>query len=113
MSIDERALAQETVERDCQVLVSTDAGGEGINLQFAHVVINYDLPWNPMRLEQRIGRVDRIGQKRGVRAINLALENSVEARIYDVLLEKLGTILREFGVDKAGDVLDSREAGAQ
>jgi superfamily II DNA or RNA helicase len=113
MDLAERKAAQECFREDAQVLISTDAGGEGLNLQFAHVVINYDLPWNPMRLEQRIGRVDRIGQKRAVRAINLALENSVEARVYDVLLTKLETILREFGVDKAGDVLDSREAGAQ
>ena len=51
-----------------RILVSTDAGGEGLNLQFCHVIVNYDLPWNPMRIEQRIGRVDRIGQKHVVRA---------------------------------------------
>ena len=61
-----------------RILVSTDAGGEGLNLQFAHIVINYDLPWNPMRIEKRIGRVDRIGQKRPVRAFNLIFEESVE-----------------------------------
>lgn len=113
MDLSERKAAQECFESDAQVLVSTDAGGEGLNLQFAHVVVNYDLPWNPMRLEQRIGRVDRIGQKREVLAINLALENSVEARVYEVLLAKLETILAEFGIDKAGDVLDSRQAGSQ
>jgi len=90
-----------------RVLVSTDAGGEGLNLQFAHVVINYDLPWNPMKVEQRIGRVDRIGQRHPVRAFNFALEDSVELRVREVLEAKLAVILEEFGVDKLSDVLDS------
>lgn len=113
MDLEERKAAQEAFRNSAQVLISTDAGGEGLNLQFAHVVFNYDLPWNPMRVEQRIGRVDRIGQPREVKAFNLVLENSVEARIYEVLQQKLETILQEFGIDKTGDVLDSREAGAQ
>ena len=113
MDLEERKEAQESFRGSAQVLVSTDAGGEGLNLQFAHIVFNYDLPWNPMRVEQRIGRVDRIGQPREVKAFNLVLENSVEARIYEVLQQKLETILQEFGIDKTGDVLDSREAGAQ
>jgi superfamily II DNA or RNA helicase len=94
-----------------RILVSTDAGGEGLNLQFCHVVINFDIPWNPMRLEQRIGRVDRIGQTHVVRALNLVLEDTVEFRVREVLEEKLAVILREFGVDKTGDVLDSTDAG--
>lgn len=113
MSLEERKLAQEQFKNIVQVLISTDAGGEGLNLQFAHIVFNYDLPWNPMRVEQRIGRVDRIGQHREVKAFNLVLENSIEARIYEVLLEKLTIILNEFGVDKTGDVLDSQEIGAK
>ena len=64
MSMEERQTAQNAFADTTRVLVSTDAGGEGLNLQFCHVVINYDIPWNPMRLEQRIGRVDRIGQER-------------------------------------------------
>ena len=107
MSLGERVLAQEAFRRRAQVLVSTDAGGEGINLQFAHVVVNWDLPWSPTRLEQRIGRVDRIGQKRVVRAFNLVCEDSVEARVLDVLSEKLDVILAELGADKRGDVLES------
>lgn len=113
MDIAERKAALERFRSDAQVLLSTDAGGEGLNMQFAHVVINYDLPWNPMRVEQRIGRVDRIGQKREVRALNFVLENSVEARLYNIWQEKLATILAEFGVDKTGDVLDSSVAGAE
>lgn len=96
---------------DLRILVSTDAGGEGLNLQFCHVVVNYDIPWNPMRLEQRIGRVDRIGQPHTVRAANLVLQDTVEYRVRDVLEKKLAVILQEFGVDKTGDVLDSAEAG--
>jgi superfamily II DNA/RNA helicase len=92
-------------------LVSTDAGGEGLNLQFAHVIINYDIPWNPMRLEQRIGRVDRIGQTKTVQAINFVFENSVEFRVREVLEQKLSVIFDEFGIDKTGDVLDSAQAG--
>jgi len=92
-------------------LVSTDAGGEGLNLQFAHVIINYDIPWNPMRLEQRIGRVDRIGQPKTVQAINFVFEDSVEFRVREVLEQKLLVIFEEFGIDKTGDVLDSAQAG--
>ena len=112
MDIAERKAAVEAFRHDAQVLISTDAGGEGLNMQFAHVVINFDLPYNPMRVEQRIGRVDRIGQNHEVKAINLVLENSVEARLYDIWQVKLARILEEFGVDKTGDVLDSSEAGA-
>jgi hypothetical protein len=111
MGLDERRAAQEEFREVAQVLVSTDAGGEGINLQFAHAVVNYDLPWNPMRIEQRIGRVDRIGQLHPVRAHNLVLENSVDARLLEILEEKLWTILRELGADKWGDVLETVSAG--
>ena len=113
MDLTERRSAVEEFRGDSQILICTDAGGEGLNMQFANVVINYDLPWNPMRVEQRIGRVDRIGQKKEVRALNLVLENSVEARVYEVWQMKLATILAEFGVDKSGDVLDSKEASAE
>ncbi|WP_309710693.1 helicase-related protein [Armatimonas sp.] len=113
MEIAERKGALESFRHEAQTLISTDAGGEGLNMQFAHVVFNYDLPWNPMRVEQRIGRVDRIGQTRAVQATNLVLENSVEARLYEIWQEKLATILTEFGVDKTGDVLDSSEASVE
>ncbi|MHB0871088.1 MAG: helicase-related protein, partial [Chloroflexota bacterium] len=111
MDLEERQRAQEAFAGGAQILVSTDAGGEGLNLQFCHVVVNYDIPWNPMRLEQRIGRVDRIGQVHPVRAINLLLRHSVEYRVREVLEEKLAVILREFGVDKVSDVLDSAQSG--
>lgn len=111
MGVDERTAVQDAFRHDARILISTDAGGEGLNLQFCHVVVNYDIPWNPMRLEQRIGRVDRIGQERPVRAINLTLEGTVEHRVRAVLEEKLAVILAEFGVDKTGDILDSAEGG--
>ena len=111
MGMDERKRAQDSFRKESRILVSTDAGGEGLNLQFAHVVINYDIPWNPMRLEQRIGRVDRIGQPKVVRAVNFVFEDSVEFRVREVLEQKLGVIFEEFGIDKTGDVLDSASAG--
>ncbi|MFH1934078.1 MAG: helicase-related protein [Pseudomonadota bacterium] len=111
MDMDERKKAQDTFAGEARILISTDAGGEGLNLQFCHVVINYDIPWNPMRLEQRIGRVDRIGQNHVVRAINFVFEASVEHRVREVLEEKLAVIFEEFGIDKTGDVLDSAQAG--
>ena len=107
MSIEDRRFAQEEFWGEKQVLISTDAGGEGINLQVAHLVINYDMPWNPMRIEQRIGRVDRIGQTAPVKAFNLTMENSVDARVLEVLKRKLWTILKELGADKWDDVLQS------
>ncbi|MGE5542960.1 MAG: helicase-related protein, partial [Bacillota bacterium] len=111
MDMEERLRVEDAFAGRARFLVSTDAGGEGLNLQFCHVVINYDIPWNPMRLEQRIGRVDRIGQTNVVRAVNFVFENSVEHRVLQVLEEKLAVILEEFGIDKTGDVLDSAQAG--
>ncbi len=111
MDLEERKRVQDAFAKDARILISTDAGGEGLNLQFCHVVINYDIPWNPMRLEQRIGRVDRIGQTHTVRAINFVFEDSVEHRVREVLEEKLAVIFEEFGIDKTGDVLDSAQAG--
>lgn len=111
MNLEERKQVQDAFAKDARILISTDAGGEGLNLQFCHVVINYDIPWNPMRLEQRIGRVDRIGQTHCVRALNFVFEDTVEYRVREVLEEKLAVILNEFGVDKTGDVLDSAQAG--
>ncbi len=111
MDMDERKRVQESFAKDTRILISTDAGGEGLNLQFCHVVVNYDIPWNPMRLEQRIGRVDRIGQAYPVRAVNFVFDGSVEHRVREVLEQKLAVIFAEFGIDKTGDVLDSAQAG--
>ncbi|HIJ35812.1 MAG TPA: DEAD/DEAH box helicase [Deltaproteobacteria bacterium] len=111
MDMEQRFHVQTLFSKEVRILISTDAGGEGLNLQFCHVVINYDIPWNPMRLEQRIGRVDRIGQEKIVRAMNFIAEDTIEHRVLEVLEDKLFVILQEFGVDKTSDVLDSAEGG--
>lgn len=107
MDFDERVEALKRFKGDSQILICTDAAGESLNMQFAHIVINYDMPWNPMVLEQRIGRVDRIGQNFEVLALNVMLDNSVDKRVYDVIEEKLNQILNQLGIDKTSDVLDS------
>ena len=107
MSIEERHRALVNFRDEADVLVATDAAGESLNVQFCHIVFNYDLPWNPMALEQRIGRVDRIGQKYEVKAFNLLTNNSVDYRIYNIIVEKLDIIMEELGIDKTSDVLDS------
>lgn len=109
LSLSERKMVQWRFFQDARIMISTDAGGEGLNLQFCHVIINFDLGWRPMALEQRIGRLDRIGQRHIVKALNFLLEDSVEYRIQEVIETKLRTILEEFGVDKTSDLLDSVE----
>jgi SNF2 family DNA or RNA helicase len=111
MSLDERSISMKEFAGDIRIMIATEAGGEGLNLQFCHVVVNYDLPWNPMRIEQRIGRVDRIGQKSEVLAVNMLIHDTVEARVREVIETKLSIICNELGIDKLGDILDSAEAG--
>lgn len=108
MSIDERNAAMQEFKTSTSIFISTDAGGEGLNLQFANIIINYDLPWNPMKIEQRCGRVDRIGQQRDVHIYNFIVGETVENRVRDVLEEKLSVILKEMGVDKYSDVLTAK-----
>lgn len=110
MSIDERNAAMQEFKTSTSIFISTDAGGEGLNLQFANIIINYDLPWNPMKIEQRCGRVDRIGQQRDVHIYNFIVGETVENRVREVLEEKLSVILKEMGIDKYSDVLDSEVA---
>ena len=85
----DRAVARFRNNNGPQVLISTEAGGEGRNLQFCHLLVNYDLPWNPMKVEQRIGRVDRIGQEHRVRIFNLWVKDTIEERILDVLENRI------------------------
>ena len=113
MGREERQLAQDEFADDARLLISTDAGGEGLNLQFAHIVVNYDLPWNPMKIEQRIGRVDRIGQTKPVSAYNFLLKDSVEYRVIEVLEQKLKIVASELGVDKTSDVLESSDSSSR
>lgn len=76
-------------QNQVQVLIATEAGGEGINLQFASHLINYDLPWNPMRIEQRIGRIHRLGQESDVHIYNFAVRGTVESHILHLLYDKI------------------------
>jgi SNF2 family DNA or RNA helicase len=85
MSGPEKDRAVERLRNEVPVMLATDVGGEGRNLQFANVLVNYDLPWNPMKIEQRIGRLHRIGQTREVRVFSLCARGSAEERILDVL----------------------------
>jgi superfamily II DNA or RNA helicase len=107
IDFDQRVNALKQFKEGAQILICTDAAGESLNMQFAHIVINYDMPWNPMVLEQRIGRVDRIGQSYEVLALNMMLDNSVDKRVYEVVETKLTQIMNELGIDKTSDVLDS------
>ena len=74
---------------EARIFLCTDAGSEGVNLQFCNVLVNYDLPWNPMRVEQRIGRVHRIGQQRDVLVLNMAIRDTVEEYILQLLEQKI------------------------
>ena len=78
-----------TFREDRDIFLSTEAGGEGRNLQFARTVVNYDLPWNPLRIEQRIGRVHRLGQDREVHVVNVWAEDTVEAHLLELLDRKI------------------------
>jgi SNF2 family DNA or RNA helicase len=101
---EERMAAQESFKHDpqVQVLLATDAAGEGINLQRAHLMVNYDLPWNPNRLEQRFGRIHRIGQTEVCHLWNLVAEETREGDVYRKLLEKLEQARQALG----GQVFD-------
>ena len=92
-----------------KVFISTDAGSEGLNLQFCNIIINYDLPWNPMKIEQRIGRCHRYGQTHDVLAINfLNTENEADKRVYEILSKKFELFEGIFGAsDKALEALES------
>ena len=101
---------EEQVERfrdstGARFLVATDAAGEGINLQFCRLMVNYDIPWNPARLEQRMGRIHRYGQKHDVRIVNLVSTDTREGRVLQVLLERLDAIRQELHSDKVFDVI--------
>src|SRR5690625_3126593 len=93
---------QEQVElfrKKCQIMLATDAGGESINLQFCNQIINYDIPWNPNKLEQRMGRIHRIGQKNEVFVFNLVAKNTREGSVMVRLLEKRGQMTTDPGSD--------------
>jgi len=89
MSDVERETAIQRFRDQVRILVSTDAGGEGRNLQFCRRIVNFDLPWNPMKVEQRIGRVHRLGQERDVFVHNYSARDTLEAHVLQILQAKL------------------------
>ncbi len=97
LSSDEKEEIVERFENEGGVLVSTDAMNEGRNLQFCNVMVNYDLPWNPMKVEQRIGRIHRIGQKREVYVFNLALNDTIEEYVLERLYHKIDLFQQSVG----------------
>jgi len=94
-----------------QVMVATEAAGEGINLQFCHLMINYDLPWTPTRLEQRMGRIHRYGQKYEVHIYNLVATSTREGMVFHALLDKLERMRQGLGQDRVFDVVDQLMEG--
>ena len=105
MSVDERRAAQNEFAREAKILVATDAAGEGINLQFCRLLINWDIPWNPNRLEQRMGRIHRYGQKDDVMVFNMVADNTREGQVLERLLDKLEIIREQMGDDRVYDVI--------
>ncbi|MCY9784192.1 DUF3883 domain-containing protein [Nocardiopsis sp. EMB25] len=106
-----RAITEEfTHDRDCRILIATDAAGEGLNLQAAHLMVNYDLPWNPNRIEQRFGRIHRIGQTEVCRLWNLVAANTREGMVFTRLLDKVDEQRRAYG-GKVFDVLGESFTG--
>lgn len=105
-NVDERRTAQwDFAKPDTQILLATDAAGEGINLQFCRLLINWDIPWNPNRLEQRMGRIHRYGQKQDVLVFNMVASNTKEGNVLERLLSKLDIIREGMGDDRVYDVI--------
>jgi hypothetical protein len=100
-----RLYAERAFKEEAQVLVATEAAGEGINLQFCWLAVNYDIPWNPMRLEQRIGRIHRYGQEKDVLVFNFVARNTREGQVLQKLLERLDEIRQDLGSDQVFDVV--------
>ncbi|MQY79007.1 MAG: DUF3883 domain-containing protein, partial [Bacteroidetes bacterium] len=106
MKLEERIKAESIFKNETDVMIATEAAGEGINLQFCHLMVNYDIPWNPNRLEQRMGRIHRYGQQKEVFVFNLVAIDTREGKVLHKLFEKLDEIRKAMGSDKVFDVLD-------
>ena len=100
-----RIYAEREFRESAQVLVATEAAGEGINLQFCWLMVNYDVPWNPIRLEQRVGRIHRYGQEHDCTIVNFVAVNTREGRVLQKLLDRLREIRNELGNDQVFDVV--------
>ena len=113
MKLADRIAAEKEFRGPAQFMVATEAAGEGINLQFCKVMINWDLPWNPNRLEQRMGRIHRYGQEHEVQIVNLVANTTREGSVLVRLMEKLGRMREQLGHDQVYDVISSIfDAGA-
>jgi len=116
MNLEARIRAEEEFKHSCQVMVATEAAGEGVNLQFCWMMVNYDLPWNPNRLEQRMGRIHRYGQKHPIVFIfNLVALNTREGKVLKKILDKIDTMKAHLGSEKVYDVIGEilENAGAE
>ena len=106
LRLEDRVAREKLFRDEVQVMVATEAAGEGINLQFCSVMVNYDLPWNPTRLEQRMGRIHRYGQRFDVHIYNLVAEGTREGEVLGTLLNKLEAMRQQLGSDRVYDVVD-------
>ena len=106
MDVDSRKRAQREFLVRAKIMVATDAAGEGINLQFCRYLINWDIPWNPNRLEQRMGRIHRYGQNDDVWVYNLVAQNTREGAVIQKVLSKLDVMRDQMGSDRVYDVID-------
>jgi len=105
MKMEERIKAEKIFRDETEILIATEAAGEGINLQFCHIMINYDLPWNPNRLEQRMGRIHRYGQQKDVYIFNLVANDTREGKVLAKMLDKLDEIRNSLGSDRVFDII--------
>jgi superfamily II DNA or RNA helicase len=107
MKQEERRAAQAFFKKPdgAQIMVATEAAGEGINLQFCRLMVNYDIPWNPNRLEQRMGRIHRYGQEHSVQIYNLVADNTREGDVLAAVLEKLGQMREDLGKENVYDII--------
>ncbi|MCU1250560.1 MAG: helicase [Edaphobacter sp.] len=101
-----RIYAEREFRESCQVLVATEAAGEGINLQFCWLMINYDIPWNPVRLEQRMGRIHRYGQEKDCLIFNFVTTNTREGRVLEKLFERITEIENDLDPKRTGKVFN-------
>ncbi len=105
MRMPDRITAEKEFQHESQIMVATEAAGEGINLQFCSWMVNYDIPWNPNRLEQRMGRIHRYGQKKEVFIWNMVSGDTIEGRILHRLFSKMESMAIALGSDKVFDVI--------
>ena len=115
MKQEERRAAQAFFRKEdgAQIMVATEAAGEGINLQFCRLMVNYDIPWNPNRLEQRMGRIHRYGQEHSVQIFNLVAGNTREGDVLVAVLEKLGQMREDLGKENVYDIIGDLLSAAE